>query len=124
MATLSELRKFMEGAADRLTPAKAQDIAKGLMQGQGREQIQKAAQEILEWSTKNRDRLGEVVRREVASQMKSLGVATRDELEALRKRVRDLERASGSKPTARTTRTAPKRSSAKRTTARSSTSST
>lgn len=124
MATLSELRKFMEGAADRLTPAKAQDIAKGLMQGQGREQIQKAAQEILEWSTKNRDRLGEAVRREVASQMKNLGVATRDELDALRKRVRDLERARGSKPTARTSRTAPKRSSAKRTTARSSTSST
>ena len=124
MATLSELRKFMEGAADRLTPAKAQDIAKGLMQGQGREQIQKAAQEILEWSTKNRDRLGEAVRREVASQMKNLGVATRDELDALRKRVRDLERAGGSKPTARTSRTAPKRSSAKRTTARSSTSST
>jgi polyhydroxyalkanoate synthesis regulator phasin len=118
MATLSELRKFMEGAAGRLTPAKAQDIAKGLMQGQGREQIQKAAQEILDWSTKNRERLAEVVRREVASQMKNLGVATRDDLEALRKRVRDLERAGGARPTARSTSAAPKRSTAKRTTAR------
>jgi polyhydroxyalkanoate synthesis regulator phasin len=83
-----------------------------MMQGQGREQIQKAAQEIIEWSNKNRDRVAEIVRREVSAQMKNLGVATKDEVDALKKRVRDLERAGAATAPAR------KKPVAKRTTAR------
>jgi hypothetical protein len=51
------------------------------------------------------------VQTEVKSQLKTIGVASRDEVDALRKRVRELERAQGKK----TTR---KRSTAKRTTAK------
>ena len=38
---------------------------------------------------------GSAVRKEVASQMRSMGAATQGELDSLRKRVRDLERATG-----------------------------
>jgi polyhydroxyalkanoate synthesis regulator phasin len=117
MATLGDVRKFMQGAAEKVSPAKAQELAKGMMQGQGREQIQKAAQEILEWSNKNRERVAEIVRREVAAQMKNLGVASKDEVDSLKKRVRDLERSGA--PKARAT----KKTVAKRTSPRSASSS-
>jgi BMFP domain-containing protein YqiC len=112
MATLSDVRKFMEGAAGKLPPAKAQDLARSLMQGQGREQVQKAAQEILDWSNKNRDRVVDLVRREVSMQMKNFGVASRDELDALKRRVRELERSGGAK-SAPAKRPAAKRAAAK-----------
>jgi hypothetical protein len=57
-----------------------------------------------------------MVQTEVKSQLKTIGVASRDEVDALRKRVRELEREQGKK----TTR---KRSTAKRTTAKRATSS-
>jgi len=66
----------------------------------------------MEWSNKNRERLTELVRTEVRSQMKQMGIASRDELDALRRRVRALEKAQGG-----ATATA-KRSAATRKTAR------
>ncbi|HEU4864801.1 MAG TPA: phasin family protein, partial [Actinomycetota bacterium] len=109
---VKEVRKAVGGATDKLSATGAQDLAKSLMQGQGKEQVTKAAQEILKWSTRNRERLTEFVRAEVSSQLKSMGVATRADLDALRKRVRELER-EGGKTGAK--RTAAKRSSAKST---------
>jgi HAD superfamily hydrolase (TIGR01457 family) len=105
--------KAVGGATDRLSASGAQELARSLMQGQGKEQISKAAQEILRWSTRSRERLVEFVRAEVSSQLKSIGVATREEVDALRKRVRELERAQGGRPAA-------KRSTAKRRTAKRS----
>jgi polyhydroxyalkanoate synthesis regulator phasin len=118
MASLTDVRKFMEGAAGKLSPAKAQELTKGLMQGQGKEQVQKAAQELLEWSNKNRTRVVDLVRTEVSSQLKTFGVASRDELDALKKRVRELER-GGSKTSTAKRKTAAKKSTAKRTSAAS-----
>ncbi len=92
---LDDVRKYMEAALEKLTPAKAQDLARSLMKGQGREQVARAAQDLLEWSQRNRERVVELIQREVKAQLKTLGVATRDEVEALRKRVRELERAGG-----------------------------
>jgi polyhydroxyalkanoate synthesis regulator phasin len=112
---MDEVRRYMEaamGAMGRLTPANAQDLAKAVAKGQGREQVTKTAKDLLEWSNKNRERLTDLVRSEVRSQVKTLGLATRDDVDALRKRVRDLER--GGKP-------AKKRSTAKRSTAKRST---
>jgi hypothetical protein len=58
-----------------------------------------------------------MVQTEVKSQLKTIGVASRDEVDALRKRVRELEREQGKKSTR-------KRSTAKRsTTAKRATSS-
>ena len=126
----SEVRKYMEAAFEKLTPAKAQEMARSVVQGGGREQVQKLAHDLMEWSTKsrrqlselvdrqvgeqlkrNRERLAELidhqvkeqfkrssaklteaVQREVRRQVQALGVATRDDLDALKRRVRQLER--------------------------------
>jgi hypothetical protein len=85
--------------------------------GQGREQVTKTAKDLLEWSNKNRERLTDLVRSEVRSQVKTLRSGTRDDVDALRKRVRDLER-GGRPPRKRSTA---KRSTAKRSTAKPAT---
>jgi polyhydroxyalkanoate synthesis regulator phasin len=117
---VEEVRRYMEaamGAMGRLTPAKAQELAKSVAKGQGREQVTKTAKDLLEWSNKNRERLSDLVRSEVRSQVKTLGLATNDDVDALRKRVRELER--GAKPARK--RSTAKRSTAKRSTAKRST---
>ena len=117
MASLTDVRKFTEAAAGKLSPAKAQELAKDLMQGQGKEQVLKAAQELMDWSNKNRTRLTDLVRKEVSSQLKTFGVASRDDLDALRRRVRELERGRGPKKATAKRKTAAKtKSAAKRTT--------
>ena len=108
---VKEVRKYVGVATDKLSASGAQELARSLMQGQGKEQVSKAAQEILTWSNKNRERIMEMVRAEVSSQLKTLGVATRDEVDTLRKRVRELERSGGTKTTAK--RTTAKRSTSK-----------
>lgn len=124
---VDDVRKYMEaamGAMGKLSPAKAQDLAKAVTKGQGREQVTKTAKELLEWSTKNRERLSDLVRSEVRSQVKTLGLATRDDVDALRKRVRELER--GAKPASKRAtakRGTGKRATAKRATAKPSTTS-
>ena len=111
MATITDVRNFMNAAVGKLTPAKAQELARSLMSGQGKEQVSKAATELLEWSNRNRQRISDLVRGEVSSQLSAIGVASKDDLDALKKRVRDLERAQGPK----------KRSTAKRSTAKRAT---
>jgi polyhydroxyalkanoate synthesis regulator phasin len=109
---MTDVRRLMEGAVEKLSPAKAQEIARSLVTGGGKEQVQKTARELMEWSNKNRERVKELVQREVRSQLKGLGIATRDEVDALKKRVRDLERATGVPK-----KTAAKKTAAKKTTA-------
>ena len=117
---LEQVREYMEAAIGKLSPARAQDLAKSLTKGQGRDQMTKAAKDLMAWSNKNRERLTSMVQTEVRSQLKTIGVASRDEVDALRKRVRELERAQGKKPTRKRStakRTTAKRPTAKRTTA-------
>lgn len=114
----TDVRKLMEGAVEKLSPAKAQELARSLVSGGGKEQVTKTAHELMEWSNKNRERVKEIAQREVRSQLKSLGLATRDEVDALRKRVRELERAAGSaakRPAAK--KTVAKKTAAKKPTA-------
>jgi HAD superfamily hydrolase (TIGR01457 family) len=113
---LEQVREYMEAAIGKLSPAKAQELAKSLTKGQGRDQVSKAAKDLMAWSNKNKDRLTSMVQTEVKSQLKTIGVASRDEVDALRKRVRELEREQGKKSTC-------KRSTAKRSTAKRATSS-
>jgi polyhydroxyalkanoate synthesis regulator phasin len=117
---LDQIREYMEAAIGKLSPAKAQDLAKSLTKGQGRDQVTKTAKDLLAWSNKNRERLTSMVQTEVKSQLKTIGVASRDEVDALRKRVRELERGRGKKSTRK--RTTTKRTTAKRSTAGSPTS--
>lgn len=105
---MTEVRRYMEAAVEKLTPARAQEMARTLVQGQGqrKEQVQKVAQDLMDWSNQTRDRLSEMIRREVARQLEAMGVASRRDVEALEKRVRTLERGAarpaGAKPGAKT----------------------
>ncbi|HET9671837.1 MAG TPA: phasin family protein [Actinomycetota bacterium] len=89
---LDDIRKTFEAVLGQLTPARAQQLAKRYLEpNAAKEQVSKTAGELVQLS----QRLREAVRKEVTAQMRSMGVATQDELDALRKRVRDLERAVG-----------------------------
>lgn len=93
---LDDVRKTIEAAVSNLTPSRAQELAKSLMDpGTAKEQVAKTAADLLEWSHKSRERLRDLVQREIQVQVRSVGVATQTELDALRKRVRELERAAG-----------------------------
>jgi polyhydroxyalkanoate synthesis regulator phasin len=96
MTKMEDVRKTVEAAIGNLTPAKAQELAKGFLEpGARKEQVAKTAADLLEWSQRNRERLRTAIRREISDQMQQMGVATRSELDAVKKRVRDLERAAG-----------------------------
>ncbi len=119
MSALEDVRKAIEAAIGNLTPAKAQELAKNFADpGTAKEHVTKMAGDMLEWSQRNRDRMKEFVGREIAGQMKSMGGATQSELDALKKRVRELERHVGM--TARG-RSAVKKPAAQKSTAQKST---
>jgi polyhydroxyalkanoate synthesis regulator phasin len=97
---LDDIRKTLEAVMGQLSPAKARQLAKRYLEpGAAKEQVSKTASELVQLSK----RMRETVRKEVATQMRTMGVATQDEVEALRKRVRDLERAAGKRTSARRT---------------------
>lgn len=89
---LDDIRKTFEAVIGQLSPAKAQQLAKRYLEPEAaKEQVAKTAGELVQLSQRLRD----AVRKEVTVQMRSMGAATQDDLDALRKRVRDLERAAG-----------------------------
>ena len=90
---LDGVRKFMRQRFDRLSSRSPEDLARTLaQQGQARkEQAGRIARDVVEWSKKNRELIAEVVQREVRHQIARLGVATKEEVSSLRRRVRDLE---------------------------------
>jgi polyhydroxyalkanoate synthesis regulator phasin len=94
---IDDLRKVVEGFLGMLTPAKAQQLAKDMLEpGAAKEQVAKTTADLLEWSHSNRERLSSVFRREIFEQVKAVGgVASQAELDAVKKRVRELERAAG-----------------------------
>jgi polyhydroxyalkanoate synthesis regulator phasin len=113
---LDEMRKTVEATLETLTPARAQQLAKGLTEpGAAKDQVTKAAADILQWSQRSRERLQSIVRREIQSQLRTVGLATKAELDALTKRVRTLERgtapASRGKPAASRAKTPSSRGS-------------
>jgi len=111
MTRVDDMRKAFEATIGNLSPTRAEELAKGFLEpGAAKEQVAKTAADMMEWSQRNRQRL----RSEIKDQMRQMGLATQDELDALRKRVRELERAAGM--TASGGRRAPaKKTSAKRT---------
>jgi len=96
MTRLDDFRKTAEAAVGSISPAKAQQVAKNMLEpGAAKEQVAKLAADLLEWSQRNGERIRKIVRNEIQEQLHTAGVATQTELDALRKRVRDLERAAG-----------------------------
>ena len=119
---LDDLRKMIEATVGNLTPAKAQELAERFMDpGTAKEQVAKTAADLLEWSQHNRQRVREFVDREIQSQLNTVGLATQKDLDAVKKRVRDLERAAGMTASGRKKATASRKpSTRKKSTARSS----
>ena len=119
MAKMQDVRKTIEGSLGNLTPTRAQEIAKGMLdRDAAKEQVSKTAADLMDWSQRNKNRLTAMIRNEVRAQLKQAGVATEEELNALRKRVRELERAAkrpGTRATSAKKKTAAKKSPAKRT---------
>ena len=101
---IDDLRRTVEGLLGTLTPAKAQQLAKDMLEpGAAKEQVAKTTVDLLEWSHTNRERISTFVRREISDQLKAIGgVATQAELDSLKKRVRELERAAGMTASGRT----------------------
>jgi hypothetical protein len=95
MTTLDDVRTMIQAAVGNLTPAKAQELAKDLEPNAAKEQVAKTAADILEWSQRNRERIMEFLRKEIREQLHQVGAATQDDLDAVKKRVRELERAAG-----------------------------
>ena len=116
MAKMQDVRKTIEGSLGNLTPTRAQEIAKGMLdRDAAKEQVSKTAADLMDWSQRNKNRLTSMIRNEVRAQLKQAGVATEEELNAFRKRVRELERAA-KRPGARSP--AKKKTTAKKTTAK------
>lgn len=118
---LDAVRKYVEAGREALTPKKAESLARALVkQGQARRgQAGKLARELMEWSRRSSERLTGTIRREVKKQVERSGVATKDEVEALKRRIRELERAgaAGAKATPAKPTTSAKPATAKPTTA-------
>jgi polyhydroxyalkanoate synthesis regulator phasin len=107
---IDTVRRYVEAGREALTPKKAEDLAKSLVkQGQARrDQATKLAKDLLDWSRKSSDRFGQTIRREVKKQIGKAGLATKDDLESIKRRIRKLEGGGKKKST-----------TGKRTTARS-----
>jgi polyhydroxyalkanoate synthesis regulator phasin len=114
-----DIRKLADSFLEKLSPAKAQELAKGLLGEDRREQAQKLGADLIEAAQRNRDRVKDLVSREVKSQLKTMGLATQAELDALKRRVRDLERAGKASATPAARKPAAKKPAAKRATATS-----
>ena len=113
---IDDIRKTFDAVIGQLSPAKAQQLAKRYLEpGAAKDQVAKTAGELIQLS----QRLRETVRKEVSQQLRSMGAATQDDLDVLRKRVRELERAAGMTASGRSSagRKTPRKPSARKTTA-------
>jgi polyhydroxyalkanoate synthesis regulator phasin len=90
---LDTVRKYVEAGREALTPKKAEELARALIeQGQARaDQAGRIARDLIDWSRKNSEQLLDTIRHEVQKQMSKAGVATKDEVESLKRRIRELE---------------------------------
>jgi polyhydroxyalkanoate synthesis regulator phasin len=113
---LTDVLQFVEATLDKLSAARAQELARQIAAGDGREQATKVAQDLLDWSQRNRDRMREIVRREVTAKLSTIGVASTKDVDALKRRVRELERATGLTKSGAKKKTTAKRTAAKKTT--------
>ena len=102
---LDTVRRYVEAGREALTPKKAEEIARALVQqGQARaDQAGNVARDLLEWSRRSSERLRDAIGQEVKKQMAKAGVATKDEIESLKRRIRELESRAKTTPAPRTT---------------------
>jgi polyhydroxyalkanoate synthesis regulator phasin len=90
---LDAVRKYVEAGRDALTPRRAEELARAMVrEGEvRRDQATKLARELLDWSRKSSEQLRESIGREVSRQISRSGLATKEDLEPLKRRIRKLE---------------------------------
>jgi polyhydroxyalkanoate synthesis regulator phasin len=116
---IDDLWQTIEATLGNLSPAKARELAKNIAEpGAAKEQVAKTAADLMEWSQHNRERIRSIVSREIADQGSHLGLASQAELDALKKRVRELERAAGMTASGRASGSGAKKSAARKPAAR------
>jgi polyhydroxyalkanoate synthesis regulator phasin len=101
---LDAVRRYVEAGREALTPKRAEELARSLVrEGQARrEQVGNLTRDLLHWSRKSSERLRDTIRREVTRQISRAGLATKDDVEGLKRRIRKLETA-GRSPARKTT---------------------
>lgn len=94
------VRKYIDSAVGytEVPRERAEKVVKDLAaRGEVRARdLGKAARELAERSERNRQELVRLVQKEIRRQVHSLGLATRQDVERLQKRIRDLEKKKGS----------------------------
>jgi polyhydroxyalkanoate synthesis regulator phasin len=124
MAQRDMLKRYLEAgmAFTEMTRARAEGIAGELVKAGElqRDQMQSSVDELIDRSRRNTQQLISLVRQEVTGQLSLLGLATKDDLDALEKRLTDkFGKAGGSKTAAAKTVKAASKSSKSSTTASS-----
>ena len=98
MAQTDMLKRYLDAgiAFTKMTQERAEAIVRDLVgAGEvGADQASTAVQDLLERSRENTERLFETVRAEINTQIGNLGLATRDDIESLRREIASL-RGSG-----------------------------
>ena len=91
MAQNDMLRRYLDAgmAFTQLTRARAEAIVKDLVKAGElqREQTQDALEDLLERSRKNTDQLRDLVRKEIREQLASIGLATKDDIARLERKL-------------------------------------
>ena len=112
MATNDILKRYLDAGMTfvNMTEQRAEAIVKDLVRAGELQQsrAQKAVDEIVERSRKNTEDLMKVVRREVRSQLGTLGIATKDDIARLEAKINRVSRPSAKKGTAKKAATAKK----------------
>jgi hypothetical protein len=105
---LDDMRKYVRAGLDALASSGSDDLAATLKSRAESfaDQMSSLAAGFLEWSGEARASLVREVKELVAAQVKEMGLASRREVEALRKRVERLEGAGRAKAGATRTRSA------------------
>ncbi len=112
MAQTDMLKRYLDAgvAFAQMTQERAEAIVRDLVgAGEvGAEQASGQVQELVERSRENTERLLETVRAEINIQIGNLGLATRDDIEALRREIAELRATSSATPPTSGSSTAPR----------------
>lgn len=85
------IRRYLEAGAElgQMTRSRAESIIRELVHAGEvqRDQAQERIDELVEWGRRNRENMTQTIRREIKSQLSSMGLATKADLAALERRL-------------------------------------
>ncbi len=124
MAQNPLIKRYLDAgmAFTQMTQARAEAIVKELVKA-GEVQAQRTEEmvtSLVERSRQNTDRLLEVVRKEVRDQIAALGLATKDDVDRLERKIADTKKPAAKKPASKkpAKKSAPRKVAARKTAGR------